>query len=512
MSDGLSGKDSRVDPGGGPELQSMLSTAEIESRPSRPPNYETECRILNELSREMARSPGTILQKLAEAALDLCQAHSAGLSLLEDADGRCRFHWRAVAGQWAPHLNGGTPRDFGPCGTVLDRNIPMVCSHPERDFPYWKPIEPVLEEGLLVPFYVKGEAVGTIWVVAHDKSRRFDAEDLRIMTSLGNFTAGAYQTWLSVSAMEHVSSIVETSNDAIISKDLDGIIKSWNRGAERIFGYSAEEIVGRPVTILIPPERQDEEPLILERIRRGEHVPHYDTVRQAKDGRRVDISLTVSPIRNAKGEIVGASKVARDITERKRAEAQIATLAGEAEHRVKNILAMVQATVRMSESVTADGLKRAIEGRIQALANVHSLFVQSHWKGAELGSLAMQELAAYQDGDTRVQIEGPQTLLEPTTAQAIAVVLHELATNAAKYGALSVDHGRIRVEWSRGSEERLVLRWTEAGGPPVKPPSRHGFGSRMIDGVVRRQLHGAVHFDWRPEGFACEIAVQAPSP
>jgi PAS domain S-box-containing protein len=180
---------------------------------------------------------------------------------------------------------------------------------------------------LLVPFYIKGAAVGTIWLVAHDTSRRFDAEDLRVMTSLGTFAAAAYQTLLSLNATQRIASIVESSDDAIVSKDLNGVITSWNNGAERIFGYTAEEVVGKPVMILIPPDRHDEEPAILERIRRGERIEHFETVRLRRDGSRVDISLTVSPIKSAEGKIVGASKIARDITEKMRSEAQIAILA-----------------------------------------------------------------------------------------------------------------------------------------------------------------------------------------
>ena len=438
------------------------------------------------LAQVMATSPENVLQKLADTALTLCRAHSAGLSLLEEGDQKNNFHWRAIAGQWASHLNGGTPRDFGPCGTVLDQDVAMVCSHPELDFPYWAPIKPVLEEGLLIPFYIKGEAVGTIWVVAHDTSRRFDAEDLRVMTNLGTFAAAAYQTLLSLNATQRIASIVESSDDAIVSKDLNGIITTWNKGAERIFGYTAEEVIGKPVTILIPPDRQDEELQILERIRRGERVEHYETVRQRKDGSRVDISLTVSPVKNADGKIIGASKIARDITERKRSEAQIAILAREAEHRAKNVLATVQATVHLTQSDTPDGLKQAIEGRIQALANVHRLFVESRWAGAELHSLVKEELAAYSQGrEARAQIDGPNVLLEPNTAQAIAVTLHELATNAAKYGALSVPDGHVQVEWSHEQDGRLVLRWTETGGPPVEPPTRRGFGTRVMENMIR---------------------------
>ena len=493
---------------GTPHLRSMLSTAELVRRPSRPPDYAAENRALIALAQVMATSPDAILQKLADTALTLCRAHSAGLSLLEEGDQKNNFHWRAIAGQWARHINGGTPRNFGPCGTVLDQDVAMVCSHPELDFPYWAPIKPVLEEGLLIPFHIKGEALGTIWVVAHDTSRRFDAEDLRVMTNLGTFAASAYQTLLSLNATQRIASIVESSDDAIVSKDLNGVIINWNQGAERIFGYTAEEVVGKPITILIPPDRHDEEPSILERIRRGERVEHFETVRMRKHGSRVDISLTISPVKNAEGKIIGASKIARDITERKRSEAQIAILAREAEHRAKNVLATVQATVHLTQSDTPEGLKQAIEGRIQALANVHRLFVESRWEGADLHGLAQEELAAYSPGrETRVQIDGPSVLLEPNAAQAIAVILYELATNAAKYGALSVPNGQVRTEWSHEQNGQLVLRWTEKGGPPVEPPTRRGFGARVMENMVRGQFKGELKFDWHPEGLACEIVL-----
>jgi len=124
----------------------MLSTDELRRRPSRRPDYAAENQALIALAQALATSPEDIVQRLADTALSLCRAHSAGLSLLEDGDRKSNFHWRAIAGQWTPHIDGGTPRDFGPCGTVLDQNVPMVCSHPELDFPYWASIKPVLEE------------------------------------------------------------------------------------------------------------------------------------------------------------------------------------------------------------------------------------------------------------------------------------------------------------------------------------------------------------------------------
>src|SRR5262249_9121744 len=306
-----------------------------------------------------------------------------------------------------------------------------------------------------------------------------------------------------------LASIVESSGDSIITENLDGIITTWNKSAERVFGYTAEEVIGKSVTILIPLERRDEEPTILERIRHGEGIEHYETIRQRKDGSLVDISLTVSPIKNAQGAIIGASKIARDITERRRSDEHIAMLAREAEHRTKNILATVRATVNLSHSDSADGLKRAIEGRIQALAQLHDLFVKSRWTGAELASIAAQELAPYRaDDEARVQIDGPHVVLAPSTAQAIGVTLHELATNAAKYGSLSVSKGQVEVTWLRATDEHLILRWTESGGPAVKKPMHRGFGTSVIEGMIRAQSDGEVRLEWRAEGLACEIVVK----
>jgi PAS domain S-box-containing protein len=308
--------------------------------------------------------------------------------------------------------------------------------------------------------------------------------------------------------MRFLASTVENSDDAIVSKSLDGIITSWNKGAERVFGYAADEAIGQPITIVIPKDRQNEEREILTHIRRGEGV-HFETVRQRKQGSLIAVSITVSPVKNAEGKIIGASKIARDITEQKRNQEQLVTLAREAEHRSKNLLAIVQAAVHLSQSDTPQGLKSAIEGRIQALANVHSLFAQSRWIGAELSTIATQELAPYLQGSvSRARIEGPQVLLEPGTAQAIAVVLHELATNAAKYGALSGVEGQVTLDWSHAADGLLTLHWTEKGGPPVKAPARHGFGGRVIERMIG-DLKGKVHFDWRPEGIVCEIIIQA---
>jgi two-component sensor histidine kinase len=234
-----------------------------------------------------------------------------------------------------------------------------------------------------------------------------------------------------------------------------------------------------------------------------------EAVVERPDGTRVPFMAFPSILRDSTGKVVGAVNMFVDITERKRSEEHIAILAREAEHRAKNILATVQATVHLSQSDTADGLKHAIEGRIQALANVHRLFVESRWTGAELRSLVSQELSPYgRDGETRMRIDGPTILLKPDTAQTIDITLHELATNAAKYGALSVPTGKVLVEWLLAPDGRVVVRWTETDGPPVSPPTRRGFGTHVMESMIG-QMHGDMHFDWRAEGLACEVTMPA---
>jgi two-component sensor histidine kinase len=162
--------------------------------------------------------------------------------------------------------------------------------------------------------------------------------------------------------------------------------------------------------------------------------------------------------------------------------------------------------VRLSQSETPDGLKRAIEGRIQSLANVHSLFVQTRWIGADLSTIATQELAPYSEKN-RVRIDGPPVVLEPDVAQTIAITLHELATNAAKYGALAVPDGQVELKWLHDADGRLHLRWTESSGPKVREPAHKGFGGRIIDQMIA-QRSGKTHFDWRADGLVCEITLK----
>ena len=308
---------------------------------------------------------------------------------------------------------------------------------------------------------------------------------------------------------QRLAAVVEFSDDAILTKDLDGVVTTWNRGAERLFGYKAGETIGRPITILIPHDRHDEEREILGRIRRGEPV-HYETVRQRKDGSLLDISLTVSPLKDAAGKIIGASKIARDITERRRTQARQKLLVNEFQHRIKNTLATVQAIATQTFR-NSPGECDVFVARLHALAGAHDLLTSDNRHQAALVDLVGRALDAFQDKHReRFVIDGPDgVFLDGQKASLLIMVLHELATNAAKYGALSNETGHVRVAWEiPGGDppKRFRLCWKESGGPPVSPPTQKGFGSLLIERALQNHL-GQARLDFEPQGLVCSIEI-----
>ena len=306
-----------------------------------------------------------------------------------------------------------------------------------------------------------------------------------------------------------LAAIVSSSDDAIISKTLTGVITSWNAGATQIFGYQPEEMIGQHITKIIPPELLGEETQILAKLRKGERIDHFETVRVGKDGRSVDISLTVSPIRDAAGSVVGVSKVARDISERRRAENAKRLLMEELNHRVRNTLAVVQsiANQTLARSAQPSAFVSGFTARIQALARTHTLLMESNWQGAEISELVHDQL--YLDGgDERIAISGPALRLPPQAALHLALVLHELATNARKYGSLSVPQGSLEVDWTVrvGDGRHLVMKWKESGGPRVRAPVERGFGTSLIERSLQAD-GGSSSVNYGADGIACEFIV-----
>ena len=435
---------------------------------------------------------------------------------------------------------------------------------------------------------------------------------------------------LSAAESSWLSAIITSSSDAIISKTLDGIIASWNPAAERVFGYTPQEMIGKSIRLLIPEDRQQEEDEILATIQAGKTISNFETVRLRKDGSELHIMVTVSPIHDADGRIVGASKIVRDIsrehenqerlrqseaqfkaladnipqlawmsdpeghifwynkrwyeytgadeaatlghgwrsvhhpeheeratrhfleslktgevwedtfplrgrngkfrwflsrahpirgqdgniqmwfgtntdiTDQKQREERIQLLMGEVNHRAKNMLTLVQAIARQTMASGENFMGRFTE-RMRSLASSQDLLVSSGWRGARVEDIMKSQLAHLEDFiGTRIFLEGPHVRLNSAAAQSLGMALHELATNAGKYGALSNDTGKVDIRWNVRQDEgvnRFEICWTESGGPPVTVPDRRGFGSTVIERMTRIAFGYPVKLDFAPEGL-----------
>lgn len=432
-----------------------------------------------------------------------------------------------------------------------------------------------------------------------------------------------------------LAALVENSNDAVVGKTLDGTVVSWNPAAERIFGYSAEEMIGESIRKLIPASRQEEEDRILAAIVAGRRVPLLETRRVRRDGSLVDVAVSVSPVRDRHGNIVAASKIARDIsdniamrrklddresefhiladniaqlawiagpdgaitwynrrwydytgtsfeqmqgwgwqavhrpdlvdavtarfadciergiewedtfpllgadgeyrwflsravpirdddgnvtrwfgtntdiTERLDAQRRIELLLMEVNHRSKNLLAVVQSLVRQTVAGGGDVVER-LEQRIAGLSANQDLLVERAWSDVPVREMIEAQLLFVRDSAGRVTIDGPDLTIAPAAAEPIAMAVHEMATNAIKFGALSSPNGRVAIEWSidrtSGEDPLFRIAWREKGGPPVNEPDRTGFGSRIIRDVPRAKLRGEVEVEYAPAGFCWSLS------
>jgi PAS domain S-box-containing protein len=481
---------------------------------------------------------------------------------------------------------------------------------------------------------------------------------IRPYPPVGGTTDGLVLSFFDAITSEYkLAAIVDSSEDAIIGKNLNNIVTSWNPGAERLFGYSSEEMLGKSIMLVVPDHLQQEDARILRRIARGDRIDPFETTRVRKDGTLVSISLAVSPVRNAQGKVVGASKIGRDITERKqaeeklrkseqelrvlvgaleerntqsalaeksalvgsfsysvgtdtllitegyaaihgfpletrevarsawlagvhpedrarldelrdrafcmrsseyaadfrilrsgrevrwiearafvayrgdgsphrvvgvnidvtdrkRAEEQLRSLNAELDHRVKNVLATVSAvaaqTVDSDRSVNA--YVDALHGRLRSMASTHELLSHRACRGMSLAELLRRELAPYATDDN-TQIVGPPITLSAEAGHAVAMVLHELTTNAAKYGALSSREGRVLVRWQRpangNAHEALVIDWQETGSPSTAVPSKPGYGTSVIRDLVPYELGGSVDLVLAAEGLRCRLEIPA---
>ncbi len=354
-------------PEGAASLESILCTEELRQRPSRRPDHAQENAALVALASALAESRHTILEVLADTILRVTGADSSGLSLLTsdgatpDDEGQ-RFYWPAIKGMWKEHVGGVTPRNFAPSGEVLERNCTLLFRHFERRYLYLQPFSPAAEECLLVPFYVRDKAVGTIWAMMHSDRRKFDLEDRRLMSVLGQFASLAYQTMgtiddlkAQIKAREEAESrlreltrvevavildgleaqvrtteefhrvVVETASDTVVSIDHGGYILFANRAATRTFGYEPSELIGQPLTMLMPECLRDLHKAGLKRYQETSHRhinwQGTELIALRKNGEEFPVEVSFGEINND-GRRVFTGFI-RDISERKRAEEKL---------------------------------------------------------------------------------------------------------------------------------------------------------------------------------------------
>jgi PAS domain S-box-containing protein len=315
-------------------------------------------------------------------------------------------------------------------------------------------------------------------------------------------------------ASVRLAAIVESSSDAIVSKDLGGILTSWNRAAELLFGYTAEEAIGWPITMLIPADRQEEEYAIIGKIRRGESVKAYETIRQRKDGSLVPVSLTVSPVRDGEGRIVGASKIVRDISVRVENQQRMRHLMRELNHRVKNQYAVILSMIRETRkrSRTPEQFERQVRERIMALSASHDLLVSEDWKWTTLFELLLTQLKPF-GHEARFTISGPPIRIRPNAVQHLGIAFHELGANALVHGALAAPTGTIRISWERlqepGRPERIALVWEEKGSRPAIETLQKGFGIVVLERIVPESLGGSATLAFGADGFTWRLEAPA---
>lgn len=380
-----------------PEKCDVFITDVLSARAPKRADHQSEIIALQELAKRMADEPDEVLPLFVDLAMELTGAVSAGLSLYDAEAAPDIFLWRHLRGTLASFEHARTPRDHSPCGVTLDRNAPTLAAYPERVYEWIADAGIVVPEVLLVPLYIAGEPLGTLWVVS-DEDGHFNSGDARVTAELASFVGVA--------------------------------------------------------------------------------------LRMAQNEERLRRSLEEQE-----------------------------TVAKEMSHRLKNVFAMADGMIRVSarNAATPADMAQALSGRLHALANAHALVrrkisdIDSDTHPTDLGDLIHAIVKAHEppdDVDSPFTVEGPAIACGDHATNGIALIVHELATNAAKYGALSHKAGRVTIRWEL-DDAQLVLTWTETGGPAVlAEPSHSGFGTTLAARTLAGQFNGSIERDWRPEGLA----------
>ena len=307
--------------------------------------------------------------------------------------------------------------------------------------------------------------------------------------------------------------ILESATDlAVISTDVEGLVEIWNAGATNILGWEAGEVVGAPMPMIWTPE-DCHAGLPDHQIETAREKGRAETEgwRLRKDGSRFWANAVTMPLVGEDSAALGFLKILRDRTDQRRAADNQQTLINELNHRVKNTLATVQAIASQTlrTAATPAQAREALDERLVALSRAHNVLTRGSWRSAQLGEIVSEAMAAYRDPlDDRISAHGPDVRLPPPIALALSMALHELATNAVKYGALSCAGGDVSISWTLGNradQRVLAFVWAERGGPRVEPPRHEGFGSRLIRRTLAAELSGEVTMDFAPAGLVCVL-------
>lgn len=454
-----------------------------------------------------------MLKQLASTRVEDITHHPAAAEILEaipvavyttDADGYLTSCNEAACRFWGASPELGRTRWCGSGRLFLPDGAPLP-----------------IEECALALSLKRGEEVHGAEMVAEraDGALVHFVAYPRLLRDAHGAVTGAVNTLIDVTqerqnrqSEPRLAAIITSSHDAIVSKDLNGVITSWNAGARRLFGYDPEEVIGKSVTILIPPDRLDEETLILDRIRRGEMVDHFETIRVRKDGSRMPVSLTISPIRAADGRIIGVSKIARDISDQKETERRIRMLMREVNHRVKNQFAVILSMIRETSrrAIDIEEFDSKIGERIMALSRSHDLLVQGDWRGVNMFELLVAHLRPA-GGEQPVAMSGPSLTLQPMAVQYLGIAFQELVMNSVRFGALSGRGGDISVQWSVAAdddgEQMLRLTWEEQGAPAAEE-GVVGFGHVVLTRLTPASIDGTASIVSNRDGMVWSL--QAP--
>lgn len=447
-------------------LGSVLITDQLQTRAARKADDRALNQTLVKLAQTLANRPDAILQTLVDEALKLCGAQSAGVSILTEIDGTTQFQWKAVAGAYAPLIWGTLPRDFSPCGTVLDTDAPQLMQHPERYFTYLTSVTPVCAEVLLIPFHIDGKPVGTVWAVGHQDGFEFDAGDKETLTCLSEFAAAAYKT-LTIAAElksaldlaqrneELARSSMESSPDCVQVLDIEGRILSMNQNGCRLMEIDDfSTVINREWTTFWPESARSRAVSALEAAQRGEDA-HFSGFSETSKGAEKFWEVAVSPIRDAAGKTARVLATSRDATLRRIEEARLrevakveslGILAGGIAHDFNNLLTPILGYASLLSESQDSGMAALARPIVDA---------------AERAARLTEQILAY-SGEGRFEVKHID--LSEAVREIFQLISPSINKNAEVILALGADLPRIEADPAQMSQliVNLVINASEA--------------------------------------------------